>query len=284
MMARAIMPSQGHSNDVVRRAKDIYKEAVNRRLFVAPLEDVVDIAPCLYPLHPAAIVTLSLAIRRFGQNERSLFGFLQSLEPAGLKRFSDSTAYGPNHWYMVPSVFDHLAGTFNEAYLGERARRWSLAFDALAGAAELPQSHVDVLKCVALVAVLEPIPGFIADSGNIAWSMDDDEATVQSVLDELAARNLIYRRPHRGDYSLWSSSSVDLSHWLDEAKSKISAPERLDFLSSAVVTNRPAVAHRHYHATGTLRTFEVQLWTGGETATPQDRRLDTCGAGLSGGS
>lgn len=262
MLARAIVPSQGHSNEVVRRAEDIYKEAVNRRLFVAPLEEVVEIAPCLYPLHPAAIITLSLAIRRFGQNERSLFGFLQSLEPAGLKRFSDSTAYGPDHWYMVPSVFDHLAGTFNEANLGERARRWSLAFDALAGAADLSQDYLVVLKTVALVAVLEPVPGFIANCRNIAWSLDIGEAKAQSVLDELAKRNLIYRRPHRGDYSLWSNSSVDLSHWLDEAKSKIRAPERLDHLSSVVTTNRPAVAHRHYHETGMLRTFQVQLWTG----------------------
>ncbi len=271
MLARAIVPSQGHSNDVVRRAKDIYKEAVNRRLFVAPLEDVVEIAPCLYPLHPAAIITLSLAIRRFGQNERSLFGFLQSLEPAGLKRFSDSTTYGPDHWYMVPSVFDHLAGTFNEANLGERARRWSLAFDALAGASDLSQDYLVVLKTVALVAVLEPVPGFIANCRNIAWSLDVGEAKAQSVLDELAKRNLIYRRPHRGDYSLWSNSSVDLSHWLDEAKSKIRAPERLDHLSTVVTSNRPAVAHRHYHATGTLRTFEVQLWTGEK---PGSRKTD----------
>ena len=262
MLARAIMPSKRHSKDVVRRAKEIYKEAVDRGLFAAPTADVVQIAPDLYPLHPAAVATLSVAIRRFGQNERSLFGFLKSLEPAGLERFSYSTVYGPDNWYLVPSVFDHLSGTFSEGYLGDRTRRWSLAFDALAGAAELPQDFLDILKAVALVAVLEPVPGFVATSGNIAWALDVDEAEVESALNELATRNLIYRRPHRGDFSLWSSSSVDLSHWLDEAKSKISALERLDDLSTVATANRPAVAHRHYHATGTLRTFEIQLWTG----------------------
>ena len=262
MLARAILPSEPHSKDVVRRAKENYKEAVDRGLFAAPVADVVQIAPDLYPLHPAAVATLSVAIRRFGQNERSLFVFLQSLEPAGLERFSHATDYGPDSWYRVPSVFDHLFGTFNEGYLGDRARRWSLALDALAGAAEHPQDFLDILKTVALVAVLEPVPGFVATSENIAWSLNIAEAKVESALNELATRNLIYRRPHRGDYSLWSSSSVDLSHWLDEAKLKISAPERLDNLSSVVTSNRPAVAHRHYHATGTLRTFEVQLWTG----------------------
>ena len=263
MLARAVEPTQDHINAVQRRARKIYGESVDHGLFAVPREDVVQIAPNLYPLHPAAVAALSLAIRRFGQNERSLFGFLQSLEPASLKRFTHSTVYGANNWYLVPSVFDHLAATIGDSPIGDRARRWSLAFDALASAAGLPRDHQDVLKTVALVAILEPLPGFVADAGTIAWALNVNKAQVQPILDELAKRNLIYRRPHRGDYGLWSSSSVDLSRWLDEARAKIRAPERLDAISTLLKSARPVVAHRHYHATGTLRTFEVLLWTGG---------------------
>ena len=262
MLARAVEPTQDHAHAVRRRARKIYGEAVVHGLFALPREDVVQIAPNLYPLHPAAVAALSWAIRRFGQNERSLFGFLQSLEPASLKRFAHSTVYGADNWYLVPSVFDHLAATIGDSPIGDRARRWSLAFDALAGAADLARDYQDVLKTVALVAILEPLPGFVADAGTIAWALSVHKSQVQPILDELAKRNLIYRRPHRGDYSLWSSSSVDLSRWLDEAKAKVRAPERLDAVSTFLRSARPAVAHRHYHATGTLRTFEVLLWTG----------------------
>ena len=261
-LARAMEAIPRHTTAVRRRAADVYGEAVDRSLFVVPRKDVVQIAPNLYPLHPAAVAALASAIRRFGQNERSLFGFLQSLEPASLKRFAHSTPYSADNWYLVPSVFDHLAATIGDVPGGDRVRRWSLAFDALAGAADLPRSHQDVLKTVALVAILEPLPGFVADAGTVAWSLSVDEAQVQAVLNELATRNLIYRRPHRGDYSLWSSSSVDLSRWLDEARAKIGVPERLEDISALLTSSRPAVAHRHYHATGTLRTFEVLLWTG----------------------
>ena len=239
MLARAIESTQPHTDAVQRRAEDIYGQAVDRGLFAVPREDVVQIAPNLYPLHPAAVAALAWAIRRFGQNERSLFGCLQSLEPASLKRFVHATIYAADKWYRVPSVFDHLAATVSEVPGGDRARRWSLAFDALAGAADLSPEHVEILKAVALVGVLEPIPGLVADAATIAWCQDVDEARVQPLLEELASRNLIYQRPHRGDYSLWSSSSVDLLHWLNEARSKIRAPERLDDLSIPLTSSAP---------------------------------------------
>ena len=263
MLARALEPSKPHAVAIRRRAVKIYGEAVDRNLFAVPREDATEVASHLYPLHPAAVAALALAIRRFGQNERSLFGFLQSLEPAGYKRFAHSNSYGAQIWYRAPSVFDHLAATISESPSGDRTRRWALAFDALASGADLPQGHRDVLKNVALVAVLEPLPGLVADAKSIAWSLDIPEIEVQPILDELARRNLIYRRPHREDYSLWSNSSVDLSRWLDEAKLQVRRPKRLEDISSFLMPVRPAVAHRHYHETGTLRTFDVVLWTGG---------------------
>ena len=226
MLARAIEPTAGHSDTVRRRAKRLYREAVDRGVFAVPRQELVRIAPDLYPLHPAAVATLSWAIHRFGQNERSLFSFLQSLEPASVRRFAHSTEYDAANWYLVPSVFDHLASTMRESLVGDRVRRWSLAFDALAAAADLADDYRQVLKTVALIAILEPLPGLAANAGTVAWSLSVGETHVQTILDELAKRNLIYRRPHRGDYSLWSSSSVDLSRWLDEARTRIRIPER----------------------------------------------------------
>ena len=261
MLARALEPLHGHTASIRRRAEKIYGEAVDRSIFAAPREDVIKAAPNLYPLHPSAVAALASAIRRFGQHERSLFSFLQSLEPASLRRFTHSAPYGQDHWYLAPMAFDHLAATIGENPGHDRLRRWSLAFDALAVAANMPQDYQDVLKTVALVAVLEPLPGLAADADTIAWSLQTDGTHTQHVLDELTKRNLTYRRSHRNDYSLWSSSSVDLSRWLDEARQNVDAPRRLEDIYSYLTSSRPAVAHRHYHSTGTLRTFEVLMWT-----------------------
>lgn len=264
MLARAIEAKGRRRPTVGRRAERIYGEAVDRGLFAASRDDVVRIAPHLYPLHPASVAAVALAIRRFGQNERSLFGFLQSLEPASLMRFAHATEYHADNWYRMPWVFDHVAATMGDVPRGDRGRRWSLAFDAVAGAANLSPEHQDVLKVVALLGVLEPLPGLVADADTVAWCLDDQPSRVQPRLDDLAGLKLVYRRPHRGDYGLWSSASVDLLHWLKEARSVVRAPERLESIRLLPVCSRPCVAHRHYQATGTLRTFEIRLWTGAE--------------------
>ena len=262
LLARALEPTRRHIATVQQRSEKIYGEAVDRGLFAVPREDVVRISPNLYPFHPAAVAAIVSAQRRFGQNERSLFSFLLSLEPASFKRFAHSTLYDAVNWYMLPLVLDYLTATISLGPGVDRLRRWSLVYDVLAVAADLPSNHLDVLKTVALVAVLEPLPGLVTDAGTIAWSLGEDLSQVQQVLDDLANRNLLYRRPHRGDYSLWSSSCVDLTRWLDEASVKVPAIERIEDISPFLTPSRPAVAHRHYHATGTLRTFEVLLWTG----------------------
>ena len=277
MLARAIEAKGRRRPTVGRCAERIYGEAVDRGLFAAPRDDVVGIAPNLYPLHPASVAAVALAIRRFGQNERSLFGFLQSLEPASLMRFAHATDYHADNWYRMPWVFDHVAATMSDVPGGDRSRRWSLAFDAVAGAANLSPEHQDALKVVALLGVLEPLPGLVADADTVAWCLDDQPSRVQLRLDDLAGLKLVYRRPHRGDYGLWSSTSVDLLHWLKEARSMVRAPERLESIRVLPLSSRPCVAHRHYHATGTLRTFEIRLWTGGGTGAANRRRLDSRG-------
>ena len=237
-------------------------QAVDRGIYATNARAVADIAPSLYPLHPAAIATLASATRRFGQNERSLFSFLHSLEPDGLQRFIRSTPYDPDNWYRTPNVFDHLAATIAHNPNNERQRRWSLALDALSIAADLGACHRDVLKTVALFSVLEPVPGLAANADTIAWCLNLPVDQVSTPLEDLCARRLIYLRAHRNDFSLWSNTSVDLSQWLDNARANVAQPQRLQDVPAVPRVGRPVVAHRHYHSTGTLRVFDVLLWTG----------------------
>ena len=262
LVARAIETVRAHPAGLARKARALHAAAAEMGVFAADRELVADVGPRLYPLHPAATATLASAMRRFGQNERSVFGFLQSLEPAGLQRFAHETPYGEAHWYRLPNVFDHLAATSGTRPSGDRARRWSLAADAMASAADMPDLERQVLKSVALLAVLEPVPGLAADTATLGWCLDRPTEEVEAALAALVSRNLLYRRPHRGDHSLWSRSSVDLGDWLDRARAHVRAPERLQDVADLLPSPRPLVAHRHYHRTGTLRTFDVQLLDG----------------------
>src|SRR3546814_19301006 len=84
----------------------------------------------------------------------------------------------------------------------------------------------DILKAIGLLAVLEPVPGLIADVDTLAWSLGRTEASVEASLDALIRRHLVYRRPHRGDHSLWSRPSVALGDWLAQDRRSWTAPKR----------------------------------------------------------
>ena len=130
--------------------------------------------------------------------------------------------------------------------------------DALLVCGDLPAEELRVLKAVSLIATLEPVPGLSAEVDTLAWLLGCDQDGVKKGLAELANRGVIHRRESQADWSLWSHSSVDLDQWMDKAKAAVPEMRRLDEDLSRVTSLRSIVAQRHYHRTGTLRSFAVR--------------------------
>jgi hypothetical protein len=236
----------------------LFSAAGKRGMFHTAPAELRAMAGRLFPLHPATVAALSAVARRFGQNERSVFGFLQSHEPHGFRDHAGRTQYTPEGWYRLPRLFDYLNSQGDlRLRAPERERRWQLALDALVQADALGTLDTDVLRTIAVIAVLDPLPGLRTDAESIAWCMGIEKEKAEAALATLATRRILYRRPHRDDYSLWSSTSVDLDHWIDEARIQVPVATRIDGLTERLPPPRPIVAHRHYHRTGTLRTFAV---------------------------
>ena len=230
-------------------------------------KSLAQIAPNLHPLHPSALACLASMARRFGQNERSIFSFLQSLEPGGFQRFAHDCVYAVDGWYRLDDLFDYLAGRGDLRFRApERERRWQLALDAVATAQLGEPDHFRVLKALSVLAVLEPVAGLGTDPETLAWCLDMEPDAVAASLSALAAAGLVHRRPSRSNYGLWSSSSVDLEHWFEEARRNVADVVSLEQLDGLVSSAKPIVAHRHYHRTGTLRSFAV---TTGAAQRPQ---------------
>lgn len=270
LLAEALRPAR-HDQAVARVGRTLYAEASRRGILPGRNGDVAGLGVRLYPLHPAVVAALAAVARRLGQNERSAFGFLQGNEPYGFRNFVEGMPYGPGHWYRLPDLLDHLLA---RGVAGPRdgvlARRWALLSDSLLGHPDLPPAETRVLKCVGLLNILEPLPGLGSDDGTVVYCLQgsDDREAVSNALAALVERRLLYRRPHRGDYGLWASTSVDLDGWLERARAQVPMPTRLDAAFETLPSPRPIVAHKHYHETGTLRAFGVRLATEGGGAPP----------------
>ena len=260
LLSEALVTRRAHSGAVKSAARAQYLAAGERGLFTLACSDLVAIGEHLYPFHPGALACLWSCSRRFGQNERSVFAFLQSSEPFGYQEFAHRTGYGDAHWYQIDDVYDHLASQGSLRFQSrDREKRWEMGQDALLVCGDLPVQARRVLKVVSLIAVLEPVPGLSAEVDTLAWLLGLDQDDVRKALTELKKRGVIHRRESQADWSLWSHSSVDLDQWMDKAKAAVPEVRRIDEELSRVTSLRPIVAQRHYHRTGTLRSFAVRI-------------------------
>ncbi len=258
LMAQALCSERPHSPRVRKAAAALYRDAADRRLFAASKSAIQKAAERLYPLHPAAIACLAATSRRFGQNERSVFSFLQSLEPGGFRRFAHENAYGADTWYRVDHLYDYLAAQNSFRFRSaDRERRWQLALDAVTLCRDATAVQLSVIKTLSVLAVLEPVSGLKSDPATIAWCLGADQDEVKGALSMLVKRGVAHGRAAQGDYSLWSHTSVDLDRWFQDAQVALPATTRLDDQLQALPKSRPLIAHRHYHRTGTMRIFRT---------------------------
>lgn len=261
LLAQAIVHQPPLAGAAAAEARELYRDAVGRGLFATDKKEMEKVAPSLAPLHPAAVAALANLATRFGQNERSVFGFLQSLEPFGFQRFlRESEARA---WYRLPELYDYVSAQgFAKFRSSDRERRWELSKNAVAQNTGADPLETEALKIVGLISVLEPLPGLRSDARTVAWCAGQDLKRVEAAIRRLTEKNLLYRRPHRDDFCLWASSSVDLDGWLEEARVKVQPARRIDGALAGLPTASPLVAHKHYHRTGTLRAFAVVGWNG----------------------
>ena len=69
----------------------------------------------LFPLDPMVLPVLVRIFQRYGQNERSLFSFLSSHEPFGLRSFSNTPLTNETNLYQLDDFYDYV-----RANLGHR--------------------------------------------------------------------------------------------------------------------------------------------------------------------
>ena len=262
LMADALNPVGTHAVRVKKAAHLLYSEACSRQMFATAVSRVQNLAENLYPIHPAALSCLASTSRRFGQNERSIFSFLQSLEPGGFRRFVHGNEYSPVTWYRLGELHDYLSAQSSFRFRSvEREKRWQLATDAVIMCADMDPLHLSVLKVVGVISVLEPVPGLECNPTDVAWCLGVDEEQAGEALEALAGRGVVHKRSFRGDFSLWSHTSVDLEKWLEDARATVTVTEGLGAHLETLPPARPVVAQRHYHQTGTLRTFSNVVGT-----------------------
>ena len=213
-----------------------------------------------WPLHPIVACLLGpISRRRFGQNQRSIFGFLNSTEPKGFQDFlrdaADSDLYGPD------LLWDYLRINLEPSIMASSdGHRWASAVDALercqsVGGEEL---HLRLLKTIALIGMFRERSGLAAGEELLRRGVHNFTAQeMADALTRLQNWSLVIYRKFDDSYSIFDGSDFDIEHAVNQT---LESTGDLDFNRlEALAGLQPIVAKRHYHETGALRWFEVRI-------------------------
>lgn len=216
-----------------------------------------------WPVHPAAIPVMARFFAAFAQNERSLFGFAASEEPAALRSFAAETAIGTDV-YGIHDFFDYVTSSFGHRLTSRGgAGEWERIRSVLDRAVDADEIETAVLKTVGILNLLDA-PDLSATVESVRESLVPGFAaeTVEEAIGRLVAGGLVFTRPGRPDLRLWTSRRVDLSSIWAEAEQQIDAREVLRELPrhlAALPARQHVLARRHSVLTGTNRRFSVRF-------------------------
>lgn len=214
-----------------------------------------------WPLHPTMATLLGpISKRQFGQNERSTFGFLSSVEPLGFRTFLSETNLDKYSYYRPDHYWNFLRANLEPAILASAdSHRWAQAAEAVERVeARGTELHISLIKNIAIIDLFRNGSGLVADI-KILCSLHPTtkQGAIEKALEDLDRWKMAVFRKHLGSWSVFEGSDFDIDAAIAQVRATLPG---LDFNNLLKLANlHPVVAKRHYHATGTLRWMSVTL-------------------------
>lgn len=221
---------------------------------------LVSLEDC-WPMHPAMAVLLGpFSRRQFGQNERSVFGFLSTAEPHGFRHYLE-TADNPQEASYRPSNFwDYLKSNLEPAILASTdAHRWAQASEAVSKVeSKGNEKLIDLIKNLAVIDLFKAGSGLEAtEEVLLSVSQGVSRPALSKSLDELAEMRVAVFRKHRSSWAIFEGSDFDVD---EEVQKIFLADERSSIeLVKQYIQLHPVVAKRHYYEKGALRWMNIEI-------------------------
>lgn len=218
------------------------------------------LGPKIFSFHPTVLPVLVRAMRKFGQNERSLFSFISAFEPMGLQEHLQSNG-AKLEPYRIYHLFEYVRQNLLPAINASNSHiHWSFVDALLSGTPLNSQEEERIFRTVALLTLLDS-PDLPATSDFLHLALDDggNQRAISKAITEMKSRGLLYERGSTRALYLWPHTSVNLDEAFarGELATRISG-DSIDLLCKQLPTEQ-IVPRGHYFRSGTLRYGEVQF-------------------------
>lgn len=231
-------------------------------------------ARSIYPLDPISAQCLTEAIRRYGQNERSLFSFLTA------KGNLSMNAFIPGRYltYNLATVYDYLVYYFYTALsdVNLDSAKWSAVKTAVARvengaiAERYTLDAIKMVKAIGLIGILAA-PGSRFNETDVCCYAKDAMAIgePQAVLEELVKAQIVRFATYKSRFIVYEGSDTDIQGELAKAAATIPKPAPDAVLLKEYFPGRVSLAGAEYYRTGTPRHFKWVLVNEPEYLIPQ---------------
>ena len=225
----------------------------------APADSLVALAPSIFPLHPTVLPPLVNILRRFGQNERSLFGFLAGHEPYALQHVA-RLEIGVARSFSLADLYNYVRENIAHTMTNGRATHWRIIESVVRQAEDAAAANI--LKAIGILNLIED-DSMLATHDLLLEALGNDDlaarAEIKKLISKLKGRHLIFERGAVRGFALWPHTSVHLDDAFEEARNQLGEPTKPMRMISSLLDPRQIVARRHYIETGNLRHFELQF-------------------------
>src|SRR6218665_1292383 len=236
------------------------KLAVATKAFGFNKDFLNEIATKLFPLDILSANILTLSLQRYGQNERSLFSFLESTDNRGFSKFNKQE----NPFYNLSCVFDYLNFNFY-SFLSSKYNPDFSAWSSIRSSAEkveraFDRSITDYAKAVKAIGLLNifSASGAVLDENFLSRYLENacGVANASQIIDNLEKKRIIRFRAHSKRYILFEGTDLDIQTALIEAGNKISEVGDVTALLNKYFQFTPVFAKLYSYEKGTPRFFE----------------------------
>jgi hypothetical protein len=224
-----------------------------------------ELASRLYPLDILAAAILTLALQKYGQNERSLFTFLEAPDEVGIKNFDRTEApfyhIGCVYDYLVYNFYSFLSTRFNPDYL-----QWTAIRSALERAEPFfKENYPDAAALIKTIGLLNIFASrgaridetFLAVYARICLGVKDPRRLIHV----LKTNKIIRFQEYKQCFVLFEGTDIDIEWEIKRAETAVDLPVDITPKLQEYFHFPYLMAKAAYFKVGTPRFFAFRLST-----------------------
>ena len=222
-----------------------------------------------YPFHPFSILIIVSAYKRFAQNERSVFSFLNTNDRYGLKSFSLNN----KNIYRISDFYDYIKHNLEHHIIeSPYYQDWNKIEVALRDLKKTKNEDLEahpsfskhLIKTIGMLDLFGSDVDLNADEKVLAAALLDisnksNAALVKKCINALEKENIItYNKFHGGAYHLWHGAQVNINELIAETMEEQRGSSDIAKHLERLAPMDPSIAKKHLIETGTFRCIEFR--------------------------